>query len=241
MSNLAEPLEAIAESERAAGLVHELDWWRDWVADDSVIKSWLGPAPNPDLQIEVELFLKGLAGSARSSEGALELLDLGSGPISIFSNNFDDRVHLTAADPLADGYRGLFDDARAGKVCRPVYAEGERLVQTFGPRRFDACHIRNAIDHARDPILVIYNMILCTKPGGFILLHGFENEGTTVGGVGLHKWDIYYNDSGLVIERIGTGNKTMVEEQFAGILRPVKRWTNQMYGRRWFNFIAQVL
>jgi SAM-dependent methyltransferase len=241
MVDLSEKYEIIEDKERAAGLVHELDWWRDWVADDNVIKSWLGPSPNPDLQIEVELFLKGLAGGARPTEGPLEVLDLGSGPISIFSNNFDNRVSLTAADPLAEGYRGLIDDARTQHLCRPIYAEGERLVHTFGPRRFDACHIRNAIDHARDPILVIYNMILCTKPGGFILLHGFENEGTTVGGVGLHQWDIYYDDRGLIVERIGSGNKVMVEEQFAGILCPVKRWTSQMYGRRWFNFIAQVL
>ena len=234
-------LEAAPENARADGMVHELEWWRGHVRNPEFVAKWFGPHPNPDLQMEVELFLKGLAGGCHTPDAPLEVLDLGSGPVSILSNNFERNVKLTAADPLAESYRTILEHPRLPHLCLPVFAEGEKLAKQFGPRRFDACHIRNAIDHSVNPILVIYSMLSCIKPGGHLLMHGFEDEANAVGGVGLHRWNVRYNDEGLLIESLETKEAVLVEEQFAGMLRPIKRWVNVMYGRRWFNFIAQVL
>jgi hypothetical protein len=57
-------------------------------------------------------------------------------------------------------------------------------------------HMRNALDHAFDPLEGILQLLHVTKPGGFVLLRHAQNEGV-VGKfrVGLHQWAFDVDDS----------------------------------------------
>ncbi len=90
------------------GRTEEIAFWRDFVTSERFRANWLLATPNPELDLEVDLLVRGMI--ATSAE-TIRILDIGSGPVSHFSNGFPrDAVELHAADPLADDYDALWDD-----------------------------------------------------------------------------------------------------------------------------------
>ncbi|MEJ0018278.1 MAG: hypothetical protein WDN25_17295 [Acetobacteraceae bacterium] len=73
---------------------------------------------------------------------------------------------------------------------RPVAVAGEDLAGHFGTQVFDVAHIRNAIDHAVHPMAVVEQMLAITRPGGFLIIHGFENEAIAEHWHGFHQWNM---------------------------------------------------
>jgi len=183
MASQTEPLTHIGEEQ-------ELDFWKGFVHTDRFIKNWVEAAPNPELDIEVDLLIRGL-GAFRTSDDRVRILDVGSGPVSHFSNGFDkEHFELHAADPLADHYNALWDHPRKNDVCIPVACAGEQLSQKFDADYFDLVHIRNAIDHTINPIDVIREAAKITKPNGFVMVHGWENEADHQNYRGMHQWNM---------------------------------------------------
>merc|ERR1711879_494268 len=71
----------------------------------------------------------------------------------------------------------------------PMQCPVEELHSCLPPSYFDVVHIRNALDHAFDPLLGIERMLRVVRPGGWVLLRHARNEG--VPGKfrnGLHQW-----------------------------------------------------
>merc|ERR1712023_378618 len=71
----------------------------------------------------------------------------------------------------------------------PMHCPAEDLHTCFPPSYFDVVHVRNALDHAFDPLLGIERMLRVVRPGGWVLLRHARNEG--VPGKfrnGLHQW-----------------------------------------------------
>jgi hypothetical protein len=135
-------------------------------------------------------------------QGNLSLIDVGSGPFSVF--NIDTitkrtNVELVAVDPLADFYEKLHRDFGTGYQLKLTRGLGENLVEIFGKRRFHLAVTENAIDHSTNPVLFLKNLCDLVKPGGYIILSGYFRVGSNEKWHGLHKWDISLAGTDLIL------------------------------------------
>ena len=62
------------------------------------------------------------------------------------------------------------------KVC-PLSVYRSPRYTCFPRNYFHVSHMRNALDHAFDPVEGILQLLHVTKPGGFVLLRHAQNEG----------------------------------------------------------------
>jgi SAM-dependent methyltransferase len=176
-----------ARLNRAVGLRYESRFWRRHLETRG-----LGWARNfdalldPDAPLTEGLILDRLA----SLPETISILDVGAGPLTVLGKNVPGRrLEMTAVDPLGDSYRALLE--RNGMVA-PVPTlpcAGEDLLRRFGENRFDVSFARNALDHSRDPLEIIRNMLAVTRPGGFVALRHMRREGERRGYTLLHAWN----------------------------------------------------
>lgn len=99
------------------------------------------------------------------------------------------QVPVVAADGLGRFYMQLFDFLGQAPHAKPLHCAVEELLRCFPRDHFDVAHIRNALDHAVDPLLGIRQLLSVVRPGGWLLLRHERNEG--VPGqfqLGLHQW-----------------------------------------------------
>jgi GT2 family glycosyltransferase/glycosyltransferase involved in cell wall biosynthesis/SAM-dependent methyltransferase len=137
------------------------------------------------------------------------VLDIGSGPLSMFAfGSHDGIIDLVAADPLADKYKELLDKYHYNLNYPLVKVLGEELSSQFGEQSFEIVWIHNALDHSKDPAIVLKQMAKVLKPGGYMYFQGWSREGTAEGWLGLHQHDIYLAPGNRLIceSRIETEN-----------------------------------
>lgn len=125
------------------------------------------------------------------------LMDIGCGAVSRYGNLLPDgsRVNLVAVDSLAYAYRKINE----------YYAPENNKAVTFGMFEFmavffqkdyaDVILIENALDHCIDPLKSLIECLQILKPGGLLRLYHHRAEAIWEGCLGLHKWNIDYNDS----------------------------------------------
>lgn len=143
-----------------------------------------------------------------SDAGPAQLLEIGSGPLSLLSAGVDERiVEVTAVDPLADVYRDLLNLKGIDFPVRPIRGWGEHLEKALGNRLFDIGYSSNSLDHATSPRTCIEQMCSRVRPGGRIVLEGFEREGSQGGWGGLHQHDLFV-ESGRLMHEARSGTKT---------------------------------
>jgi hypothetical protein len=240
---LANFTDVVAEQIRDVGKAEEIEFWRGFMHSDRCKSNWCDSAPNPECEPEIHGMLRYMAWSYARHGSPMEVLDIGSGPISIFSNAFHGMtVNLKAADPLADDYEKLWtDEARRLRVTRPVPVPGEELMRHFGKNSFDVTHIRNAIDHAVHPILVVEQMIEITRKDGIIIIHGFEDEALIQQWGGFHQWNMRLVGGELEFEG-ASRKKYGVMATFADKLRPISWSTKRLVtGKNWASLVAAVV
>lgn len=195
---------------------HELDFWRGFVKTDRFLKGWVADIPTPELHQVVKDFF------AEHVPKFASVLDVGSGVVSILHGMPD--IHLVAVDMLATEYKTIFDYGVHG-VIPPLPIPGESLS---GDDVFDVVHISNALDHTTDPQKVFNNMVRALKPGGFIIVQGFENEATHENYQGMHQHNLWVN-----------GDKLFPLDTSAAKVFRVHRFENHFQLQTWFIFIAQ--
>jgi len=126
----------------------------------------------------------------RVSSRSQRILNAGSGPLAPPWLQCDHgEVAVVAVDGLARFYARVFDILEHQPHRLPVHCPVESLRHCFPLQHADVVHMRNALDHATDPLLGIKMMLEVTKPGGWVLLRHARNEG--VAGqfqFGLHQW-----------------------------------------------------
>jgi len=164
------------------------------------------PAPTVTKSISIALERASAAFPA-----PLYCLDVGCGPISyFFTKDLQSRndLKIITIDPLAEIYREIHQKygSEYNLVCIPGY--GERLHELFPEGFFHLGYSQNAIDHSQNPEDFIKNLYYVTTPGGYLILHGFTQEGTAAHWLGLHQWDIDVEGNDLVLSnRSKTINK----------------------------------
>ncbi len=82
---------------------------------------------------------------------------------------------------------------------RTILAHGESLTDVVPEGSFDIAYCSNALDHMYDPLAAIQSMLATVRPGGFVVLNHFVNEGKTQHYTGLHQWNIDSDGSDLFI------------------------------------------
>lgn len=129
---------------------------------------------------------------------SLELIDVGSGPISMLINKLDiNRYTITTVDPLANTYNYLNSKYNIPYTIKCIEGTGENLDELFPTKKFHLAFSQNSIDHSEDPMKYIKNLRNVLKPNGIMYLSGSIREGTAESWIGLHQHDLFIEGEDL--------------------------------------------
>jgi SAM-dependent methyltransferase len=190
---------------RRRALSEEVDYWAHWVRTaGGDYQEEFAYRFDPDADVEDPMLREVLAGieQQRQQGGQIAILDVGAGPASTVGHRFGETaLEVVAVDPLADRYDRLLDDAGLVPPVRTEALDGERLLERFGPDRFDIAYSRNALDHAVDPVLIVEQMVAVVRRGGHVLLRHARNEAVHQDYVQLHQWNFDERDGDFIVWR----------------------------------------
>lgn len=156
---------------------HELNFWKGFVQTERFLIGWCGEGKTPELRQEVADIILSVPHH--------KVLDCGSGVVSIL-NGLIPKESITAADPLGEHYQTIFD-YKSVEIDSPLAFPAEELPFE---NEFDIVHISNALDHSQDPAEAFKKLMAAVKPGGLLIIQGFENEGKFENWQGFHQWNI---------------------------------------------------
>lgn len=182
----------------------EVDFWKKWIRSGGM--RWKEgfqrkTDPKAPLAPLVEAFLPEL--ELRKGQ-KLEILDIGSGPLSwVGTSHPDHEIDLIAVDPLADEYNAELDDKGIKGVGRPVKGYFETALWQLGANRFDIVWCANSLDHSIDPVIGLYNIINVCKNGGGVILMFHPDEAEQEEYVGLHQWNLNAGNDRLTLTHKG--------------------------------------
>jgi SAM-dependent methyltransferase len=202
------------------GFEHEMEFWKDFVKTDRFRDNWQSDTRNPELSQHVVNILQAETGIAGHQ---LKIADIGSGAASILRGAVP--ASIQCADPLGWYYSEI--------GCPGVLsASGEDLPRdVFKTGSYDVAHISNAIDHSENPMCVLAELIRITRPGGLVIVQGFENEAYFENYAGLHQYNFGVDKERLICNG---GDISFTYTQKAGVL--ISRVDTLVTGRRWFIF-----
>jgi SAM-dependent methyltransferase len=179
------------------GVPGEMRFWESALRDPA--RNWCEEAfrfrtdPEALLQKEIQDLFP-------DHQGTLRILDVGAGPLSSIGKRFPGReVELVAVDPLAQQYDRLLNELGLIPPVRTIFGEAERLESAFAPASFDLACASNSLDHCRDALKAITEMLQVVKPSGFVYLWHFANEGHAERYSGLHQWNFDIRDEDFTI------------------------------------------
>jgi SAM-dependent methyltransferase len=98
---------------------------------------------------------------------------------------------------------------------RTVFAEAEKLTESFPENSFDLVSARNSIDHTYDPLEAIKQMLRCVKENHILAMDHVENEGNNQHYRGLHQWDLTVERAEFLIR--GKGRVINVSRELASL------------------------
>lgn len=170
------------------GIAHELKFWKGFVQTERFLKGWVANCVTPELNHKVYDFIHGML-TQHPERDRVKILDVGSGVVSIL-NGLVPQKNLTAVDPLGELYELVFDYAKHS-IASPLPVPAEELNYKD---EYDIVHISNALDHCQEPMTAYQKLKRAVKPGGFLILQGFENEATYENWKGFHRYNISIDD-----------------------------------------------
>lgn len=198
------------------GIYHELHFWRGFVKTERFLNGWVKKVKTPELQQYVADFIKSVPNES--------VADVGSGVVSILNG----LVDVTPIDPLGELYQLVFD-YKAHRLPHPLPYPAEEMPAI---NAFDIVHCSNAIDHTQKPLLAYESMMRAVKPGGYLIIQGFENEGTHENWQGFHQHDIYVNMETLCI-------KNQIGDMLVIDTDPTNLHFVESNGKRWYIWIKK--
>jgi hypothetical protein len=180
-----------------AGIAQEFTFWKEFIQTDQFCRGWLSAAPSPELLPSVRDFML--------ERPEARVLDVGSGVVSVLHGTVP-QDRLTAVDPLAGLYATIFDYQAHG-IEPPVAQPAEEL--DLRGRLYEIVHMRNALDHSQDPAAALDRLRMHTRRGrdGWIIIQGFELEGSRQRWEGFHQWNLSADNRGRLwaYDQAGTG------------------------------------
>lgn len=189
-------------------LPSELQWWKRWFQTKGAVahceKDYIWRTDN-EAEIEINSWMfKGVSAKDK-------ILDIGCGPLPGHGSKIKgEKVNIIALDPLAEEYNKLIEEYAPQVEFRGIKGTGENLLDIFKNEEFDMVISANALDHSRDPILCIQNMIKVCKKNGIVRFCVAENEAVRSMYNGLHQWNFTVHDDKLKLWN--KEGETFVEE-----------------------------
>lgn len=177
----------------------EIDFW------DKVLNGELWPEVRPtrtDPAMPLQEYLVKLIDAPPGAR--VRILDVGAGPLTFLGKKWPGRdVAIIAVDPNAGEFDRLLAKHGIEPPCRTTFGFAEELSTVVPSACFDLVHARNCLDHSRDPLKAIREMVEVVKPGGYVFLNHKISEGKTEGYTGPHQWNFFPQRGRFFIERPG--------------------------------------
>lgn len=205
-------------------LPDELKFWETALMDNG--RHWNPESfrKRTDPQLELQKDLKELIPASPGT--IVRILDVGAGPLTRIGKMWPGHeLEIIALDPLAEAYGAIVDKLGIRPPVRTISGEGEKLSEQFPAEHFDLAYASNSLDHSRDPMLVIEQMLTVVKREHFVYLWHFANVGEAEGYAGLHQWNFDIRDGDLIVsdgrrawglaERFGKRIQLSCEEDYA--------------------------
>jgi 2-polyprenyl-3-methyl-5-hydroxy-6-metoxy-1,4-benzoquinol methylase len=204
------------------GIAHEVNFWKGFIKTPRFMYGWVPEIKTPELADEVYHFIRDLNNP--------KVLDVGSGVVSILHGSVKD---LDAADPLANEYQQIFDYEKQ-RLIPPLAFAGEEVGAALY-EQYDVVHMSNAIDHSVDPHEVFKNLVDATKPGGYVIIQGFENEAIFENYQGFHQWNITQEGAHILAARKNEQPTQLKDQRIEVHLV----WKKKFEEKSWFIWIGQ--
>ncbi len=204
---------------------HELNFWKGFIKSENFINNWIPDKRTPELMDDIYEYINRFCLLDENHS----VLDVGSGVVSILRGTVPAK-QLQAVDPLANEYVKIFNYEKYG-ISKPLNIAAEKIPFK---EAYDIVHISNALDHTQDPKLAFEKLFAAVKPGGSLIIQGFENEANYEKWAGFHQWNLELKDQKIEVR--GKTEKYFLE---AECLRIVKHIPNRHNGRNWFIWIGQ--
>ena len=225
------------EAARSLGLIpnnwekalpEEALFWRNALENPSThwVQSEFDQRTNPEFPFQMEF--RQLIHS--NGESVVKILDVGAGPLTRIGKIWPGhQLEITATDPLAESYEQLLNDIALVPLVKTQNCLGEELAEKFSPDFFDFSYSSNALDHSREPVVVIQQMLKVTKPLGSLYLWHFANCGIGERYKGLHQWNFDRDGSDLLIS---DGRSSTFLQPILGDTATVKCHDDTAFGSR---------
>jgi hypothetical protein len=136
---------------------------------------------------------------ARSGDSNPIIIDAGCALSYAFGNIINGVAQrIDYVDALAPFYNRILERYH---IDMPLIKFGmvESLSTIYAANSATFIHIRNALDHAANPIEGIIQSLVCLKVGGVLYLNHYINEAETESYRGFHRFNISETDGKLII------------------------------------------
>lgn len=176
-----------AESTR--NVANALTFWSEWLKTKGLDKpnEYIERTTSREIGEDIKA---AISADAKQSSRTLRILDAGAGPLTSLGNRWPGKdVEVRACDALAREFDRLLDRYHIVPPVRTIRAEFETLRSTFPENHFDMVHIRNALDHAHDPVKGISEAIAVTRMHGVVYMTHALRSAIMSGNKGLHVWN----------------------------------------------------
>jgi SAM-dependent methyltransferase len=181
------------------GIPSEVVFWDQWL--ESKGSQWPEDyefRTNPNSLFQSH-FLKYLP----AEKETIDILDVGSGPLTYLGKKIEGKnsplLNITGTDPLADKYMTLLRKHGIKGNFTNIKANSEELSNHLPLDFFDFIYMRNALDHAYDPLLSIGEMIRVLGKGRYLVLEHENNEAENENYEGLHQWNIQIEEGAFIV------------------------------------------
>lgn len=153
-----------------------------------------------------------------SKNKTIKILDVGAGPVSKVGKVHNEKpIKLVAIDPLALKYKKILVKNNLRPPVLTKYGYGEKLSILYKNDNFDLIHARNCLDHTKNPMLIIFEMLKVVKRDHYIYLNHYQNEGINADYYGLHQWNFTLKDSNFFIKNKDESININVNEKLKNI------------------------
>lgn len=205
------------------GIAHELKFWQGFVKTDRFLKGWVAPIKTPELHQEVYDFIKSVPNDS--------IMDVGTGVVSILHGTTPEHTQHWV-DPLGKLYELVFD-YKKHNLCPPAAIPAEEITKE---NVYDIVHCSNALDHTQNPVQAVQRMLAAVKPGGYLILQGFENEGSFEHWKGFHKWNISVDEDESILTCTDENN-----DEYFLLGKPHQTFFKELDKKNWYIWIQQKL
>ena len=177
------------------GIEYELSFWDKWMASRG--GKWASDFLQRLDPSSPFRFQKELATTRAPNQTHFTVLDVGSGPLPKCGRELTQTklfaarstLEVIAVDPLAKDSIGCYGCTRSCRRRARGTLTASDCASISTTIFFDAVYALNSLDHSREPMHVLQQMLAVVRCGRFVIVGMTANEGVHMGYEGFHQWN----------------------------------------------------